>query len=85
MDFGYWNIKTLLHQQRSFLDYEDAADGEYVCMGNSAIAGVIGKGKVILKLTSEKTLSLSNVLYVSSLRRNQVFGSLLNHWVLRLY
>ena len=61
-----------------FHDYEDVADGEHVFMGNSATAGVIGKGKVILKLTSGKTLSLSNVLYVPSLRRNLVSRSLLN-------
>ncbi|TYK16589.1 ty1-copia retrotransposon protein [Cucumis melo var. makuwa] len=64
--------RELLH------DYEDTADGECVFMGNSATAGVIGKGTVILKLTSGKTLSLSNVLYVPSLRRNLVSGSLLN-------
>ncbi|KAA0053505.1 ty1-copia retrotransposon protein [Cucumis melo var. makuwa] len=70
--------RELLH------DYEDTADGECVFMGNSATAGVIGKGKVILKLTSGKTLSLSNVLYVPSLRRNLVFGSLLNRAGLKI-
>ncbi|KAL0560635.1 hypothetical protein IC582_001044 [Cucumis melo] len=53
-------------------------------MGNSATAGVIRKGKVILKLTSDKTLSLSNVLYVPSLRRNLVSGSLLNRIGLKI-
>ncbi|KAA0049667.1 ty1-copia retrotransposon protein [Cucumis melo var. makuwa] len=33
-------------------DYEDTVDGECVFMGNLATAGVIGKGKIILKLTS---------------------------------
>ncbi|KAA0055836.1 ty1-copia retrotransposon protein [Cucumis melo var. makuwa] len=70
--------RELLH------DYEDTADGECVFMGNSATAGVIGKGKVILKLTSGKTLSLSNVLYVPSLRRNLVSGSLLNRAGLKI-
>ncbi|KAA0035478.1 ty1-copia retrotransposon protein [Cucumis melo var. makuwa] len=65
-------------------DYEDTADGERVFMENSATAGVIGKGKVILKLTSGKTLSLSNVLCVSSLRRNLMFGSLLNRAGLKI-
>ncbi|XP_056688755.1 uncharacterized protein [Spinacia oleracea] len=37
-------------------DFEDASDGDNVYMGNSSIAGVLGKGKVHLKLTSEKTL-----------------------------
>ncbi|KAA0048183.1 ty1-copia retrotransposon protein [Cucumis melo var. makuwa] len=64
--------RKLLH------DYEDTVDGECVFKGNSATAGVIGKGKVILKFTSSKTLSLSNVLYVPFLRRNLVSESLLN-------
>ncbi|TYK05191.1 ty1-copia retrotransposon protein [Cucumis melo var. makuwa] len=70
--------RELLH------DYEDTADKECVFMGNSATAGVIGKGKVILKLTSGKNLSLSNVLYVPSLRRNLVSGSLLNRAGLKI-
>ena len=64
--------RELLH------DYEDTIDEECVFMKNSSTVGIIGKGKVILKLTSRKTLSLSNVLYVPSLCRNVVFGSLLN-------
>ncbi|KAA0053084.1 ty1-copia retrotransposon protein [Cucumis melo var. makuwa] len=70
--------RELLH------DYEDTADGECVFMGNSATAEVIGKRKVILKLTSGKTLSLSNVLYVPSLRRNLVSGNLLNRARLKI-
>ena len=46
-------------------------------MGNNGTARVIGKGKVFLKFTSGKTLALNNVLYVPSLRRNMVSGSLL--------
>ncbi|KAA0052337.1 ty1-copia retrotransposon protein [Cucumis melo var. makuwa] len=70
--------RELLH------DYEDTADGECVFMENSATIGVIGKVNVILKLTSGKTLSLSNVLYVTSLRRNLVSGSLLNRAGLKI-
>ncbi|KAL0288885.1 UNVERIFIED_CONTAM: Retrovirus-related Pol polyprotein from transposon TNT 1-94 [Sesamum calycinum] len=47
-------------------------------MGNSTTAGVLGKGKIFLKLTSGKTLALIDVLYVPSLRRNLISGSLLN-------
>lgn len=46
-------------------------------MGNSSVAGVLGKGKIFLKLTSGKTLSLNNVLYVPTMRRNLVSGALL--------
>ncbi|KAA0033483.1 ty1-copia retrotransposon protein [Cucumis melo var. makuwa] len=65
-------------------DYEDTTDRECVFMENSVTAGVIEKGKIILKLTFEKTLSLSNVLYVSSLSRNLVSGSLLNQAGLKI-
>jgi len=47
-------------------------------MENSQTARVIGKGNMLLKFTSAKLLSLSNVLYVSSLCRNLVFGIFLN-------
>ncbi|TYK14234.1 ty1-copia retrotransposon protein [Cucumis melo var. makuwa] len=53
-------------------------------LGNSTTTEVIEKGKVILKLTSGKTLSLSNVLYVLSLHRNLVSGSLLNQAGLKI-
>ena len=53
-------------------------------MENLVTVGVIRKGKVILNLTSRKTLSLSNVLYVPSVRRNLVSGSLLNQTGLKV-
>ncbi|KAK4381705.1 hypothetical protein Sango_2941800 [Sesamum angolense] len=61
-----------------FHEFHEASDGECVFMGNSATAGVMGKGKVLLKLTSGKILALLDVLYVPSLRRNLISGSLLN-------
>ena len=53
-------------------------------MGNQSIAGVFGKRKIFLKLTSGKTLALNNVLYVPSLRRNLVSGALLNKASLKI-
>ena len=44
----------------------------------------MGKGKVILKSTFGKTLSFSNVLHVPCLRRNMIFGSLLNRAGLKI-
>ncbi|KAL2237783.1 UNVERIFIED_CONTAM: Retrovirus-related Pol polyprotein from transposon TNT 1-94 [Sesamum indicum] len=61
-----------------FHELSDATEGECVFMGNSTTAGVSGKGKIFLKLTSGKTLALNDVLYVPFLRRNLVSGSLLN-------
>ena len=52
--------KDLMH------DFEDVPDGEHVFMGNAATTGVMGKGKVLLKFTSGKSLCLNNVLFVPS-------------------
>jgi len=54
--------------------FKDVTNGECVYIGNSAIARVMGKRKILLKFTSAKLLSLSNVLYVPSLQRNLVSG-----------
>ncbi|KAK9670368.1 hypothetical protein RND81_13G196800 [Saponaria officinalis] len=70
--------RHLCASKELYYDFKDVADGECVYMGNSATAGVNGKGKILLKLSSRKTLSLSNVLYVLTLRRNLVSGALLN-------
>ncbi|KAL0411733.1 UNVERIFIED_CONTAM: hypothetical protein Slati_3763000 [Sesamum latifolium] len=70
--------KHFCSNKELFQELKEAADGECVSMGNSATAGVLGKGKVLLKLTSGKTLALQDVLYVPSLRRNLISGSLLN-------
>ncbi|XP_031129527.1 secreted RxLR effector protein 161-like [Ipomoea triloba] len=47
-------------------------------MGNSAQPVVEGVDKVIPKMTSRKELTLNNVLYVLDLRKNMVYGLLLN-------
>ncbi|KAI3755706.1 hypothetical protein L1987_55512 [Smallanthus sonchifolius] len=47
-------------------------------MGNSATAEVKGEGNVVLKMTSGKELTLSNVLYVPEIRKNLVSGWQLN-------
>ena len=71
--------KELLH------DFEECTDRECVYMGDSTTCVVTGKGKVLLKLTSGKTLSLNNVLYVPSLRRNLVSEAHLNKVGLKLF
>lgn len=70
--------RHLCSNKELFHKLEDVAEGEYVFMGNSTAAGVLGKGKIFLELTSGKTLALNDVLYVPSLQRNLVSGSLLN-------
>ena len=61
-----------------FQEFEEVIDGDIIYMGNFATVGVCGKGKILLKLTSRKTLALNNVLYVPSIWRNLVSGALLN-------
>jgi hypothetical protein len=46
-------------------------------MVNSSTFKVVDVGKVTLKMTFEKLLTLNNVLHVADIRKNLVFGSLL--------
>ncbi|KAJ8762866.1 hypothetical protein K2173_022995 [Erythroxylum novogranatense] len=55
----------------------EVANRECVYMGNFATVSVLGIGKILLKLTSRKSLALNDVLYVPSMHRNLVYGSLL--------
>ena len=53
-------------------EYEEVNDGENVFLGDARIAKVVGKGKVVLKLTSGKNLILNAILHVPDMRRNLV-------------
>ncbi|KAK9035489.1 hypothetical protein V6N11_077528 [Hibiscus sabdariffa] len=70
--------KRFYAMREYFTEFEGWNKGEKVYMGNSNSSEVLGKGKVLLKLTSGKTLALNNVLYVPALRRNLISGGLLN-------
>ncbi|KAK7287237.1 hypothetical protein RIF29_00393 [Crotalaria pallida] len=62
----------------AFTSYTSVGEGEEeVYLGDSRTASVLGKGKVLLKLTYGKTLSLSEVLHVPSIRANLVSVALL--------
>ena len=52
-------------------------DEKVVYLGDSHTAQVLGKGKIMLKLTSGKTLPLSNVLHVPNIKANLVSIALL--------
>ncbi|RVW75987.1 Retrovirus-related Pol polyprotein from transposon TNT 1-94 [Vitis vinifera] len=67
-----------------FSTFEPIENGEKVFMGNSATSEINGQGKVILKITSGKELTLTNVLYVPEICKNLVSGSLLNNHGFRL-
>ena len=46
-------------------------------MGNSTTSPIVGLGKVVLKMTSGKELTLIDVLHVPDIRKNLVSGSAL--------
>ena len=46
-------------------------------MRNTATARIAGTGKVMLKMTSDKVLTLNNVLHVPTIRKNLVSAALL--------
>ena len=51
---------------------------EKMFMGNSTTSEINGQGKVVLKMTFGKELTVTNVLYVPEIRKNLVSASLLN-------
>ncbi|KAJ0492733.1 putative RNA-directed DNA polymerase [Helianthus annuus] len=61
-----------------FNTFKEVTNGEKVFMRNSATAEIKGEGNVVLKMTSGKELTLSNVLYVPEIRKNLVSGLQLN-------
>ena len=67
-----------------FLNYEEVINEENVYLGDSSIARVARKGKVLLKFTSGKSLALHSNLHVSNMCRNLVSGFLLNKTDLKI-
>uniref|UniRef100_A0A2N9GAW9 Integrase catalytic domain-containing protein n=1 Tax=Fagus sylvatica TaxID=28930 RepID=A0A2N9GAW9_FAGSY len=61
-----------------FSTYQSVGYGEQLFMGNSSTSKVEGKGKVVLKMSSGKELTLNDVLHVPDIRKNLVSGSLLS-------
>lgn len=62
----------------AFTSYTQVGEGEeHVYLGDSRTASVLGKGKVLLKLTSGKTLALNEVLHVPNIRANLISVALL--------
>ena len=62
----------------AFTSYTPVRDDEKVVyLGDSHTAQVLGKGKVMLKLTSRKTLALNDVLHIPNIRANLVSIALL--------
>ena len=64
--------------EKIFISYSTVDNGEQLFMGNSSTSKVEGQGKIVLKMTSGKELTLNNVLHVPDIRKNLVSGSLLS-------
>lgn len=48
------NTRHFCSNKDLFQEFHEVAEGECVFMGNSTTAGVLGKGKIFLNLTSGK-------------------------------
>ena len=65
--------------KKMFSTFEPTETGGKVFMGNSTTSEIKGQGKVVLKITFGKELTLTNVLYVPEICKNLVSSSLLNN------
>ncbi|GJW16971.1 pol polyprotein [Tanacetum coccineum] len=85
---GWWidtgATRHVCADKSMFHSFRAVDNGQKLFMGNSATADIKGEGDVILKMTSEKELKLTNVLYVPEIRKNLVSGWLLNKFGFRL-
>ena len=68
--------KHICANKDMYTSFEEGEDRIYLA-AHSQTAKVLGKGKVVLKLTSGKTLALNDVLYVPEIRANLISVSLL--------
>ena len=64
--------------KKMFSSYQTIDNGEQLFIGNSSSSKVEGQGKVVLKMTSGKELTLNDVLHVPEIQKNLVSGSLLS-------
>ena len=84
-----WWINTgatrhVCSNKKMFSTFEPIETKEKVYMGNFATFEIKGQGKVVLKMTSKKELTLTNGLYVPKIRKKLVSSSLLNNHGFRL-
>ena len=83
VDFGA--TRHIYGNRSAFTSYTTVKEGEkQVFLGDSRSTPVIGKGKVLFKLTSRKVFALSDVLHVPNIRWNLVSVSLLGKARMRI-
>ena len=74
----------MFFDKKNFSTFEPIEIGEKVFMGNFITSKIKVQGKVVMKMTFGKELTLTNVLYVLEIYKNLVSGSLLNSHGLQL-
>ncbi|XP_073064121.1 uncharacterized protein [Primulina eburnea] len=74
----HWCHSPCLLGQGDVCYSEEYENGEKLFMGNSTTSEINGQGKIVLKMTSGKELTLNNMLYVPDIRKNLVSGLFLN-------
>ena len=78
---GWWyDIGATIHvtyNKSIFKIFEDAKGDQEVQMRNEGRSKVLGKGTIEVVFTSEKKITLVNVLYVPDINRNFISGDLL--------
>ncbi|CAL8993883.1 unnamed protein product [Prunus brigantina] len=70
--------RHICSERKMFSTYEANDQGEPLFMGNSSTSKIHGQGKIVLKMTSGKEVTLNNVLHVPKIQKNLVSGSLLS-------
>jgi hypothetical protein len=77
---GWWAdtgaTRHICGEKNLFQTYEEVGDEIELYMGNSTTTKVVLKGKVELKFTSGKVVTLIDVFYALKIRKNLVFGCL---------
>ena len=79
---GWWidtgATRHICGDKNLFSEYKHMDDGEKFYMGNSSASNVEGKGNVLLKFTSGKVVTLTDVLHVPEIRKNLVLDPILS-------
>ncbi|CAL9019360.1 unnamed protein product, partial [Prunus brigantina] len=74
---GTGATRHICSNRKMFTTYQQLNQGDQLFMGNSSASKVEGQGKVVLKITSGKELTLNQVLYVPDIRKNLISRALL--------
>ena len=79
---GWWidtgATRHICGDKNLFSEHKHMDDGEKLYMRNSSASNVEGKGNVLLKFTSGKVVTLTDVLHVPEIRKNLVSGPILS-------